>query len=325
MTPREISPARARVAGQYPASRRAARGRPRLGRVRSARLLLIAGLLRTSVAGAADPVAADHERFSSSIALRMGIVTQDVNGRVLSNRRPEGSEGTQVLGDNRLIDYAFGVSFELMAPAILDFAGRPQPFFHVDVMSPLGLEIDTAREGSPTGFQIQDFNAQFTEITADGVAGQGSKTETEFKSPMVMAGVGLGFSFEILDQPFQARPSIQYFYEKVEVNGVVLDAEGLRVIEDFVLVEDFDFNILTRTQTKNLHGLGGGLEIETEMARNRFGRLALTLGAHVYRLLGDRRFDFSTSDGANTARWKATMDPLVYRFGVGFRFRFLPD
>jgi predicted alpha/beta hydrolase len=98
-----------------------------------------------------------------------------------------------------------------------------------------------------------------------------------------------------------------------------------RVVEDFVLVEDFQFISLTRSQTKTLHGLGGGLEIETEMARNRFGRLALTFGAHVYHVLGDRRFDFTASDGEHTARWKATLDPLVYRFGVGFRFRFLPD
>jgi hypothetical protein len=297
----------------------------RLGRDASAWLLLIAGLLRAPVAAAEDPVAADHERFSPSVTLLMQMVTQDVNGRVQSNRRPEGSEGTPIFGDNRLIDYAFGLSFELMAPAITDSAGRPQPFVHVDVMNPLGLEIDTAREGSPNGFEIQDFNVQATEITADGVAGQGSKTETEFKSPMVTAGIGVGFSFEIFDQTIQARPSFQYFYEKVEVNGVVLDAEGRRVIEDFVLIEDFEFITLTRAQTKNLHGLGGGLEFETEMGRNRFGRFALTLGAHVYHLIGDRRFEFSASDGAHMARWKATMDPLVYRFGVGFRFRFLSD
>lgn len=325
MIPRDVSPVRAGSAGRRSAACRRAHRRACLGRARSAWLLLIAVLLRTPLAFAADPVAADHERFSPSIALRMGIVTQDVNGSVVSSRRPVGSEGTPLLGDNRLIDYAFGLSFELMAPAIVDFAGRPQPFVHLDVMSPLGLEIDTVREGSPNGFEIQNFNVQFTEITPDGVAGQGSKTETEFKSPMVTAGVGLGFSFQLLDQPFQVRPSIQYFYEKVEVNGTVLDVEGRRVIEDFVLVEEFQFITLTRAQTKTLHGLGGGLEVETEMARNRFGRFALTFGAHVYHMMGNRRFGFTASDSAHTARWKATMDPLVYRFGFGFRFRFLPE
>jgi len=256
----------------------------------------------------------------------MGLLRQEAHGRGVSNRRPPGNEGLPVDGDNLLLDYYFGLSFELMAPSIADISGHPQPFVHVDVLNPLGLEVDIARDGSPDGFTIAEFEGVANStLTAEAVGGQGLKTEAEFKSPTVTAGLGLSFSFDWFDRPFRIRPSLQYFYEKVEVNGIVLDAEGQRVVEDFVLIEDFDLIELTRAQTKTLHGLGGGIELEMEIARVKSGALSIGAGFHLYHILGGRRFEFSTTEGTDYATWSATMDPLVYRGGFSFRYRFLPN
>jgi len=292
----------------------------------AALLYVLSSALDPSPASAADAAIADHDRWSPAVALQMGLLRQQAHGRGESNRRPPGNQGLPADGDDLLLDYYFGLSFELMAPSIADIGGHPQPFIHVDVLHPLGLEVDIAREGSPDGFEFAEFpGLRNSTLTAAAVGGQGLKTEAEFKSPTVTVGLGLSFSFDWFDRPFRVRPSLQYFHEKVEVSGVMLDAEGQRVIEDFVVIEDFDLLSLTGAQTKTLHGLGGGVELEMEIARLKSGTLSIGAGFHLYHILGGRRFEFSETDGTDFASWSATMDPLVYRGGFGFRYRFLPN
>jgi len=186
----------------------------------AALLCALSSTFDPSPAMAAESAIADHDRWSPAVALQMGLLRQEAHGRGVSNRRPPGNEGLPVDGDNLLLDYYFGLSFELMAPSIADIGGHPQPFVHVDVLNPLGLEVDIAREGSPDGFTIAEFEGVANStLTAEAVGGQGLKTEAEFKSPTVTAGLGLSFSFDWFDRPFRIRPSLQYFYEKVEVNG----------------------------------------------------------------------------------------------------------
>lgn len=288
---------------------------------------LAAFLVGTTVpleARASEDRAADHERWSPSVAFQMGLLRQKAIGRSNSALRPPGAGGRTFYGDNLILDYTFGFSFDVMAPAIANGFGRPQPFLHLDVMHPLGLEVDTAREGSPDGFNIPDFGVPDTRIPADAVGGQGMKTEVEMKSPAIAAGIGLSFSFELFDQNFRARPSIQYFQQRVEMNGVVLDAEGERVLSGGVLIEDFDLTVLKRNSNKVLHALGGGVEIEMDFAEIPGGKLSLGAGVHVYHLQGGRSFGFSASDGTNTATWGGKVDPLVYRGAFSLRYRFLP-
>ncbi len=258
------------------------------------------------------------------MAIQVGLLRQQAHGSAVSNRRPDGQEGSERFGDELLLDYAFGLSFDLMAPSIADVPGHPQPFVHLDVLHPLGLEVDITREGSPDGFIVPDFGSSDSTLPASAVGGQGVKTEVEFKSPSVTAGLGVAFSFELWERRYRIRPSIQYLHEKVEVSGVMLDAEGQQVIQNFVLVEEFDLITLTGRSNKTLHSLGGGFELETDVHRLKSGTISIGLGFHAYRIMGDRRFEFSALRGADSATWRATMDPLVYRGGFAFRYRFLP-
>lgn len=306
--------------------RRARAPARRLAALSAALICASGSVLGSSAARAADDAIPDYDRWSPAVAFQMGLLRQQAHGGAVSNRRPPRNPGTPEDGDNLLLDYYFGLSFELMAPAIADVAGHPQPFVHLDVLHPLGLEVDIAREGSPDGFSFADLESVETAtLTSDAVAGQGIKTEAEFKSPTLTAGLGMAFSFDWLDRHFRVRPSIQYFYEKVEINGVVYDADGQRVIENFIVIEDFDLFSVSQAQNKTLHGLGGGVELEMEIARLKSGLLSIGAGIHAYHILGGRRFDFSSTDGTDSASWSATMDPMVYRGGFSFRYRFLPD
>jgi len=276
-----------------------------------------------ALAGSEDRVA-DHERWSPSVAFQMGFLRHDAIGRATSDLRPPSAGGTTFYGDNLLFDYTFGLSFDVMAPALTDDFWRPQPFVHLDIMHPLGLEVDVAREGSPDGFNIPDFGVPDTTIPANAVGGQGMKTEIEIQSPAAAAGVGLSFSFEAFDQAFRIRPSVQYYLQRMEASGVVLDADGQRVISGGVLVEELDFTVLEGASNKVMHAIGGGVDLEMEVAEVSGGKLSLGAGFHLYHLQGDRKFGFTASNGTNSATWGAKVDPLVYRAAFSLRYRFLP-
>lgn len=282
----------------------------------------VSAALPPSMASAAEEATPDYERWSPAVALQMGLLRQQAHGRAESDRRPPDTEGTPLFGDDLLLDYFFGLSFELMAPSIADVPGHPQPFLHLDALNPLGVEVDIAREGSPDGLVIPNFGAQNSTIPASGVGGQGTRTAAEYKSPFVTVGLGVSFSFDLWDRHFRARPSVQYFMEKVEVNGIVLDADGQQVVQNFVLIEDFTVTHLTRTENKDFHGLGGGIELEMDALESKLGTFSLLAGVHLYHPIGDRRFKFSSTDGTSHATWGAILDPVIYRFGFGFRFRF---
>ena len=85
-----------------------------------------------------------------------------------------------------------------------------------------------------------------------------------------------------------------------------------------------------------LNAIGPGVELE--MDAGRFGSIGASvyLGAHFYRVLGDRDVDLSADSGIvgnnppdgvrpdrYIADWKFKMDPWMYRAGLGIRFHWL--
>jgi len=111
----------------------------------------------------------------------------------------------------------------------------------------------------------------------------------------------------------------------VEGMGLMQNVSGQRISVDGVVVTPFDYTILSGKKKKTLHGLGGGLEIEMDAARA--GPIALSIFAdtQLYSLLGNRSLEFSSSEGVNSTDWSVTVDRLMYRAGVGLRFRYLPE
>ncbi len=272
---------------------------------------------------ARSPPLAYYERWSAAGTFSINLLRQEVHGRGVSSRRPRNQEGTPQYGSKLLVEYAFGLAFDVMAPSIADVPGQPQPVAFVEVSQPLGLEIDAAREGSPNGFMIPELPPSGdSDITEVGVGGQGLKTEAEYRTPALVAGIGVSFSADGWGERFRFRPSIQYLMQRVELDGTVLDADGRQLVESGVVIEDFSLLTLRATGQKTIHGLGGGLEVEIDVLRGRRGTLSMLAGIHAYRIIGNRSIQLSASDGTDTATWGATFDPVVYRGNVGFRYRF---
>lgn len=277
-----------------------------------------------ALARAASNEIDERTHWTGSVGLLIGAVTQMVDGTVVSTRRPDNApgqvEGRLFSADKRLLDPYFGLGLELMAPALTLQGGGPQPFVHLDVLHQFGLEIDVVREGSPTGFTLADFGTNV--VLDDGaVAGQGMKTEVEYKSPTL--ALGLGLSFTVMEG-FRLRPSVDYLQQRVEMNGLVLDAEGDRIVVDGIVQSDFTYTTLRRNVNRTHHGLGGGLELEWDALRQRWGTITVATGVHVYHLLGEHEFEFTSSNAAGeSATWGGRVDPLVWRGGIAVRYRFL--
>jgi hypothetical protein len=284
-------------------------------------LCALSGALLVSASSAEESVE-DYDRWSSAVAFELGLLRESVDGIAVSDRQPTNREGELQSGDDQLLDASFGSAVELMAPSIADIPGHPQPFMHINVLHPTGVGVDVVREGSPDGFEIPDFGISDSTLPATAVGGQGIKTEIRYKSPTVIAGLGVSFSFDLGDRHYRVRPSVQYLMEKAEMTGAMLDADGQQVTEGGVVIEDFVLTALYEDQEKTFHGLGGGVELETDIVLNDLGVISLFAGIHVYRLIDDRRFERTTTDGTSSATWGVKLDPVVYRGGAGIRYRF---
>ena len=156
------------------------------------------------------------------------------------------------------------------------------------------------------------------------MVGQGTRTSAETQPLAISAGAGVAFSFDIGERRVRLKPSFEYVREQIEGTGEMRNVSGTRESVDGVVQVPFDKTLLFGSRKKTLHGLGGGLEIEMDAAKVGAFDLSIFAGAQVYRLLGDRSFEFASSEGTNTTSWSVTVDRLLYQAGVGLRFRYLP-
>jgi hypothetical protein len=79
-------------------------------------------------------------------------------------------------------------------------------------------------------------------------------------------------------------------------------------------------------ETDDFHGLGPGIEFETDVGRLGPFVTSINMGAQFYRFLGSREIEFTTTNEfGETASTKFEKDPWAYRVGVGIRFRWLPE
>ncbi len=98
------------------------------------------------------------------------------------------------------------------------------------------------------------------------------------------------------------------------------------------MLSDFRQILLESKRTKRFHGLGPGLEIETDAGR--FGPLVTSvfLSGRVYSLFGNldiRGTAFNTSDPdplaqQENARFSSEVGRWLYRGSVGVRLRWAP-
>lgn len=319
---------------------------------------------------ARDPEARDEtQRWVPGFGFSSGVFAQNAEGSVTSSNvrytltsfpvglPPQFPPFTRVVseplspsasGDDLFVTPFVGLSTEMMTPGLQGVPGRPRLFVHGDVSISFSATRFVAKDGVPeSGLAIPPDlatsppgDAQPGTLGAQ-IDGQGSSTTGTVKTLVVSAGLGSAFTISVGERWLRIKPSVEYFREEIEVEGLVArliqtnQGSGSRnppVNPHFV----YPTPILEGSVTKTYYGIGPGLEVEMDAARAGPFMLSLFTSGQAYRMLGDRDIEFEDSTTMNdpalnpnpqtaSAKWTFHPHAWTYRGGVGLRFRWLPE
>ena len=227
-----------------------------------------------------------------------------------------------------------GASLELMTPSPFDGWLRPRLFVHGDGAAAFSFERNAAGVEGPDEFGLpagiipqQDGTPEVDKLEELSIVGQGSRSRIQVRRLVWSAGAGIAFGFDVLGRRVRVKPSFEYLRQELDLIGVVHRAVKLE--EEQVSVVDlsaFRLLSLTREEKRSYDGIGPGLELEFDAAR--FGPFvsSIYLMGRGYHLFGDLETTFSqTNEFGESATWTFRPDRWVWRSGVGFRFRWLPE
>jgi hypothetical protein len=233
-----------------------------------------------------------------------------------------------------------GTSIELMSPPLVEASkARPRLFMHADFSLNFAQEDDITREAN-AGPQLSIPQALVdrgaTQLPASVLLGQGTRASAKIEPLSYGAGLGAAFEVQIFDQIIRIKPSIEYFSFEVEASGIV--SRGVATVavvpggRDPDDISDFRHILLESRRSKRFHGLGPGIEIETDAARVGSLVTSVFLSARAYSMLGNleiRENVFNTSDPdplaqQENARFETEIDRWLYRGSVGVRLRWAP-
>jgi hypothetical protein len=257
-------------------------------------------------------------------------------GRLCTTQR---ENPTQILfpddeGSDTSVAPLVGASLELMTPSPVDGWLRPRLFVHGDGASAFSFERNVAGVEGPDEFALPpgiivlpgtDPEAQILdELT---IVGQGTRSRIQVRRLVWSAGAGIAFGFDLLGRRLRIKPSFEYLRQELDLIGVVHRAVSLK--EPFVSVtslKDFRLLSLTRQEQRSYDGIGPGLELEVDAARLGPFVSSVYLSGRGYHLFGDLETTFSQSNEfGETATWTFRPDRWMWRGGVGFRVRWLPE
>ena len=262
-----------------------------------------------------------------------------------------------------------GGSAQLMTPALAWVPGRPRVFAFGEVLPTFAATRDIAQEGDPDGFELpQSGTGPSPPVVVDprpgigfvpgytqaAITGVGSQTSSTVDTWTWGAGMGLAFPFEFRGRQLRIKPSFGWFRYRVDVEGLVLVAlkddppAGVGAnVRDCVYLP----NVLAPTSascsgirleqsaSQSFDGIGPGLELEMDAFRWGPIGASLFLAGAAYRVLGERKVEFSASAqypaqstpgfpggipaDSYVANWSFEVKPWIKRAGVGIRFHFL--
>lgn len=266
--------------------------------------------VRTSAAETQDTDTPN--RWVPSLAITTGILADGARGGHESSLRPSAS-GTESLPSPWL-----GGSVGLATPALEVLGIRSRLFAHAGIAGNFGGERDLAKEGSPGPF-LPPTSPRFGE---DVVQGQGSTTTVGPRGLQTSAGVGVSIEVETPWRTIRIKPSVEYLYEQIRLAGSVRRAR-----DDDPSIPSFFFFVIKGSKNKDLHGIGPGLELETDVSRVGPFHIALAISGSAYKILGDRDMTFTRTDPTATesATWRYNKQAWTYRTYVGLRFHWSPD
>jgi len=323
-----------------------ARMRIRVKRASDA-LKVVALALSVPWQAAAEAVAADEaDRWVPALTFDAGFVLQDVeasieSGDVLGPGFPNPFLPSQqpirpaASGDTLMFTPDVRVGLDLLTPRVTSDWWAPRFFVRASVGGALGPSYDVAKEGAIGKLSAGE---NIVTLTSDEVDGQGSRIRARLQSPVVRAGAGLGFTVDALGRRFRVRTSVEYLREVIEVEGAVRRAVcnvrnnaspatkcGAQGSNRGGGVDDFRVINLRRSESQDFHGIGPGLEVETDVGRAGPIVPSIHIGAQAFRFLGNRKVSFSTSNEyGETASASFEKDAWAYGVGVGLRLRWLP-
>ena len=152
--------------------------------------------------------------------------------------------------------------------------------------------------------------------------GQGSVTRVEPTGAQVSAGIGVSIAVDTPWRRLRVKPSFEYLREEIEVSGIVHRAFSIDPS-----VPSFNLVAINAAEERSFHGIGPGLEIETDVGRRGPMLFALAVSGGAYHVLGDRDVVLSSADptGTESAIWRYRKDAWTYRVQVGLSLRWAPD
>lgn len=247
-------------------------------------------------------------------------------------------------GSDTAIAPLVGGSLELMTPSPFDGFLHPRLFVHADYAAAFAFERNLAGGGSPGRFEPPAFfPATNNDVEELAIQGQGTRTRWQLNRDIWSAGGGLALTMTWFQRTVRIKPSFEWIHFEQDFIGVVHRAVKLRTPSQPQIVQNpgtpdwraqvilndlsgFRQIALTRVETHDFDGIGPGLEIEVDTVRlGPFKTSVFALG-RAYHLLGELDQTFSVSNEfGETATWTFEPDPWMWRAGVGFRLRWVPE
>ncbi|MDJ0850948.1 MAG: hypothetical protein QNK04_21465 [Myxococcota bacterium] len=296
----------------------------------------------------------ETERWVPALSVSSGVLVQEADGSVVSSLLlgPGAGEARNNLSCERTLTQLFrcadtgddtqvtpfvDFSAELMTPGIQSWAGRPRLFVRGGAGPSFGFKRDVAKEGVPGEFTLPD-NLTPLEIATQGysvIGGQGSKSSIEIESLLVTAGAGVAFTFEVGERRLRLKPSFEYLRQKVELTGIsnrVVQVDANPNPNCGFPGSTPDLNAIFRceslrgSESQVFHGIGPGLEVETDTVRAGPFVMTVFLAGQAYAFLGDLDLQADArNEFGERSEWGAELERWAFRGGVGLRFRWLPD
>ena len=295
-----------------------------------------------------SPERPNDARWIPSMAVVAGATIQGENASLASF---DVSNGTLLrdpaFGDDLVVSPYLGVQLEVSTPTLELIPGRPRVFVNGEVLPTFGVTRSPAKEGDPTGFVLPQLGfgqVSLPQYPSEAIKGQGSVTTTLVETLAAGAALGLSFGFEAWGRQLALKPSAGWLRYQVQVDGRVHDAVcangGAACNPDRPI--DFTqpglgngfarFVVLQDSESRTFDAIGPGLELELET--DRFGPVGTTLflDFFAYKVLGDRTVELADTatytdalggPDEYAARWSATIDPWIFRAGLGMRFQWL--
>lgn len=255
--------------------------------------------------------------------------------------------------------FAFvGFSAEVSSPKLAGERG-PRIFAHVDASLSFDSNRAVAGEGSPgpIEYPVNGAGNPLANSPEVGMLGRGTSLRAQAEPLVVSAGAGFAFEFETLGRKLRLKPSVEWLWQETTTSAALGQVISTQVAFGSPFCSQTTINgvpggpqpcagaFFGSSETKAFHSLGPGFEVEMDAARVGPIVLALYASGQAYRLLGNREINVTASgfleipEGFNppsgelpagvenpvTMRSTFELDPWHYRFGVGLRFRWLPE